>query len=264
MAKPILIVKIDMQRMMYSPDFNSEDIRLSIQSRLDDYHVFVVPFTCEIEPVQFQVFYDNSKKVDGIYYANEHILRMMMYLELSRPRGEVERWKKVFTRLELLNTRFPIKSCAKKHFKTEVGLPIRKLLLEFIISHQRTLANIELEGIYKRSLKTKKLEYNLGKGGPFYFFSPDVEKDASDIKYLLEDGIKLVLHKEKGDYLSKRVKVYKNHILIAPFDAKTIDDLRPKLKDYKVNKKTIEVPSDWDVDEKLLLNVVKKSIENVK
>jgi len=56
----------------------------------------------------------------------------------------------------------------------------------------------------------------------------------------------------------------KNHILIAPFDAKTIDDLRPKLKDYKVNKKTIEVPSDWDVDEKLLLNVVKKSIENVK
>ena len=163
----------------------------------------------------FQVFSDNSKEVNGIYYANEHILRMMMYLELSRPRGEVERWNKVFTRLNLLNTRFPIKSCAKKHFKTEVALPIRKLLLEFIISHQRTLANIELEGIYKRSLKTKKLEYNLGKGGPFYFFSPDVEKDASDIKYLLEDGIKLVLHKEKGDYLPKRVKVYKNHILVA-------------------------------------------------
>lgn len=60
------------------------------------------------------------------------------------------------------------------------------------------------------------------------------------------------------------VATAKNHILIAPFDAQTIDALRPKLKDYKVNKKTIEVPSDWNVDEKLLLAIVKKSIENVK
>lgn len=60
------------------------------------------------------------------------------------------------------------------------------------------------------------------------------------------------------------VATAKNHILIAPFDADTIDAMRPKLKDYKVNKKTIEVPSDWDVDEKLLLAIVKKSIENVK
>ena len=60
------------------------------------------------------------------------------------------------------------------------------------------------------------------------------------------------------------VATAKNHILIAPFDADTIDALRPKLKDYKVNKKTIEVPSDWEVDEKLLLAIVKKSIENVK
>lgn len=59
------------------------------------------------------------------------------------------------------------------------------------------------------------------------------------------------------------VATAKNHILIAPFDADTIDVMRPKLKDYKVNKKTIEVPSDWEVDEKLLLAIVKKSIENV-
>mgnify|MGYP006280822429 CR=1 FL=1 len=60
------------------------------------------------------------------------------------------------------------------------------------------------------------------------------------------------------------VATAKNHILIAPFDADTIDQLRPKLKDYKVNKKTIEVAPDWKVDEKLLLTIVKKSIENVK
>ena len=60
------------------------------------------------------------------------------------------------------------------------------------------------------------------------------------------------------------VATTKNYILIAPFDSDTIDALRPKLKDYKVNKKTIEVPSDWKVDEKLLLTIVKESINNVK
>jgi uncharacterized protein YdhG (YjbR/CyaY superfamily) len=60
------------------------------------------------------------------------------------------------------------------------------------------------------------------------------------------------------------VATAKNHILIAPFDADAIDALRPKLKDYKVNKKTIEVPTDWKVDEKLLLTIVKESINHVK
>ena len=60
------------------------------------------------------------------------------------------------------------------------------------------------------------------------------------------------------------VATTKNYLLIAPFDADAIDALRPKLKDYKVNKKTIEVPSDWKVDEKLLLTIVKESINNVK
>jgi len=168
----------------------------------------------EIPKDIYKVFYDNSKEVNGVYYANENILRMMMYLELSRPRGEVERWKKVFTRLDLLNKRFPIKPCNKKHYKTEIPFQTRKLLLDFIISHQRTLANSELEGVYKRSLSSKKLEYTLTKGGPLYFLSSDIIKDSSDIKYLLK-GVKVLLHKAKDDYLPKRVKIYQNNILIA-------------------------------------------------
>jgi len=31
----------------------------------------------------------------------------------------------------------------------------------------------------------------------------------------------------------------------------------PKLVEYKVNKKTIQIPSDWDLDTKLLLQLVK-------
>jgi hypothetical protein len=46
--------------------------------------------------------------VEGIHYVSPNFLRMSMYLELSRPRGDVSRWKKVYERLMLLNKRYPM------------------------------------------------------------------------------------------------------------------------------------------------------------
>ena len=51
----------------------------------------------------------------------------------------------------------------------------------------------------------------------------------------------------------------KNHILIAPFNAEVIDDFRPRLAGYEVNKKTIRVPVDWKVDKKLVTDLVAAS-----
>ena len=51
--------------------------------------------------------------------------------------------------------------------------------------------------------------------------------------------------------------VTKKYILIAPWSTKVLNQFRPKLADYKVNKKTIAVPNDWKVDEKLLQQMVK-------
>ena len=42
-------------------------------------------------------------KVNGILYAPPDYLRMSMYLELSRPAGDISRWEKVLKRLTLLN-----------------------------------------------------------------------------------------------------------------------------------------------------------------
>ena len=52
----------------------------------------------------------------------------------------------------------------------------------------------------------------------------------------------------------------KNHITIAPWDPKVLKRIAPMLEGYVVNKKTIRVPSDWEVDEKLLIEMVKTSI----
>lgn len=47
--------------------------------------------------------------IDGIRYASPDYLRMNMYLELSRPSGDVSRWEKVYKRLLLLNETHPVR-----------------------------------------------------------------------------------------------------------------------------------------------------------
>ncbi len=51
-----------------------------------------------------------------------------------------------------------------------------------------------------------------------------------------------------------------NHILIAPWDLDVLKKYTPKFKNYKVNKKTIALPNDWEVDAKLLQAMAKDSL----
>ncbi len=54
------------------------------------------------------------------------------------------------------------------------------------------------------------------------------------------------------------VSALKGHILIAPFDPAALAALRPRLEGdgYVVNRKTVRVPLDWQVDEALLVDLV--------
>ncbi len=59
------------------------------------------------------------------------------------------------------------------------------------------------------------------------------------------------------------VSVLTNHILIAPWGSGIIDQFRPRLTDYKVNKKTIQVPVDWKPDAALLRDMVAARIDEI-
>jgi uncharacterized protein YdhG (YjbR/CyaY superfamily) len=61
----------------------------------------------------------------------------------------------------------------------------------------------------------------------------------------------------KGTMYVFGASVSKNHISIAPWSTDVIDKFRPKLTEYRVTKKTIAVPNDWDVDIKLIQAMVK-------
>jgi hypothetical protein len=103
--------------------------------------------------------YTNLKKRaikdDGILYADADFLRMNMYLELSRPRGEVERWDKVYKRLLLLNKvkRPSEKSCkeSRKSALTKLPAAVHNLFLEYCIENELVFAGAELKKIYSPS-----------------------------------------------------------------------------------------------------------------
>jgi hypothetical protein len=71
----------------------------------------------------FNTFLKESVSIAGIKYAPPNILRMNMYLELSRPAGDISRWEKVLKRLTLLNTYYPMKidyDCATVDFQRQM------------------------------------------------------------------------------------------------------------------------------------------------
>lgn len=67
--------------------------------------------------------YKNLRKdvilIDGILYCPPNFLRMAMYLELSRPRGDVSRWEKVAKRLALLNKNYPLEDMSCKNIEIQ-------------------------------------------------------------------------------------------------------------------------------------------------
>jgi len=54
------------------------------------------------------------------------------------------------------------------------------------------------------------------------------------------------------------------YLLINPFSHAVINSFAPKLKGFRVLKYTITIPSDWEVDKKLLLAMAKARLAELK
>jgi uncharacterized protein YdhG (YjbR/CyaY superfamily) len=60
------------------------------------------------------------------------------------------------------------------------------------------------------------------------------------------------------------ISVAKNHILMAPWSKAALKKMKPAMEDLDVNMKTIGIPNDWKVDSKLLLDLVKIRLSEIK
>ena len=68
----------------------------------------------------------HGKKINGIMYSPINFLKQACYLELSRPKGDITRWEKVYKRLNLLNKYYPMNYHCKKLPPTKCSLPFCK------------------------------------------------------------------------------------------------------------------------------------------
>ncbi len=66
-----------------------------------------------------------------------------------------------------------------------------------------------------------------------------------------------------GDYVFG-LSILKNHILLGPWSKDATKVFADRLTEYKVLKKTIQVPSDWKVDVKLIQDLAKARMAEIK
>ena len=137
----------------------------------------------QIDPKLYRILSKREYRNDGISYLDVNSLRMLMYLELSRPRGEVGRWEKVFERLMLLNEFSPIKKCIKKRYLFKNGLTKEEAetTLDFIIKQKRVFAGADLASFYQSARRNRAIhtEWILSSKKPILFYSSTPKEDAA-------------------------------------------------------------------------------------
>ena len=167
----------------------------------------------EMNKEMFSILQKRAKSVDGILYCDPDFLRMMMYLELSRPRGEVSRWKKVFERLTLLNHEYPLDECSSEIEVSEIGTDDRRSILELCVKRKSVMLGAEFIELLDKNKGRTHIDTLAKRGGPIIILSANPENDSSDIKYILQnkslkDGsIKVESVKSLSDHMYNYVKV---------------------------------------------------------
>lgn len=157
----------------------------------------------------FNALKADSISVGGILYAPPNFLRMSMYLELSRPAGDISRWEKVLKRLTLLNKHHPITNinCSDLDYQREMS---NKGKEDDIFENVRnTLINQGVVFFGGLSLAMysqympKNLRQKLENVADFDVLSNDPETTAEIVKERLKDinikNVKVIKHDPVGE-----------------------------------------------------------------
>ena len=141
----------------------------------------------EINKELYNMFKKKAKVIKGITYMDINSLRMMMYLELSRPAGEVERWKKVYERLLLLQYVAKPARCKQKDLQDlKVAKPIYTAALNYAINYNRVLAGTSVLHLYEKSEHSKVSgDYLRSANLPIIFYTPTLNLDGEAMEILL-------------------------------------------------------------------------------
>ena len=167
--------------------------------------------------------YKNIKKeaisVKGLLYAPPNYLRMAMYLELSRPNGDVSRWEKVLKRITLLNKHYPLinKNCHSIDFQRPMDTPkddeeetLYEILKQGLIDQSVVFFGGFANSLYSKYMP-RKFGRKLEKLPDFDVLTEDAFETATVIKERLEykgfKKISIIRHDKIGEIISEHFEL---------------------------------------------------------
>ena len=180
----------------------------------------------------------DSITIAGIRYAPPNFLRMNMYLELSRPYGDVSRWEKVLKRLNLLNKHYPLETGLKcsivqkyknKELPTKLHLAINKSEKIYNIIRDSFIQQVVVffgnfsTNLYSKFIKKNK-PHNIKH--PVYENTPEFDVLSEDparsavivIEQLKENNItniKETVHPQIGELIPEHIEIQINNETVA-------------------------------------------------
>ena len=167
------------------------------------YKVFVNFFQIaditQLDSKLFSSLKRNAIIKDGIHYSPPNFLRMAMYLELSRPGGDITRWEKVLKRLNLLNKNYPLKAekCDPETFRHSLSARsktkqyyyqkdlIQNVIKDIVSDEKLVYIGGYANALYSRYLKNREKMF-LNEIPEFDLLSMTPDKTAKKIKEELE------------------------------------------------------------------------------
>lgn len=179
----------DLMSFLEAEGFTEISKKLSVHEGTIKIYVNYIPVAdcSQMNPEMFKIIQKRAKSVNGILYCDADLLRMFMYLEISRPRGEVARWSKVFDRLTLLNHEYPVAGLGCDEdlvLPHTVSSDVRAEILELCVKRKSVMMGPEFVHLLETGRDKISLQGLSALGGPLIFMSSNPYVDAEDIASL--------------------------------------------------------------------------------
>ena len=197
------------------------DVEAKSGVHVGTYKVFVnfIPIAdiTYLVPEIYDAIHPETVVIAGIHYAPPNYLRMAMYLELSRPAGDISRWEKVLSRLNLLNQYYPMSKNECSHIDFQRALDSKMdneeqlyiIIRDTLINQGVVFFGGYAFGLYARYSRDEK--YKMREVPDFDVLSDDPERTAMILTEQLTQNnfknIKTVTHKPIGELMPERVEV---------------------------------------------------------
>jgi hypothetical protein len=180
-----------------------------------------------LEKEIFNNIQKESIKMNGMMYAPANFLRMNMFLELSRPMGDVSRWEKVLKRLNMLNEFYPLvinENCNTVDFQRQMDTNTKDSEKIYLIVRDTFIfLGAVFFGGYASSLYSQYMPINqrkiIDKIPDFDVLYENPENAANIVKEkLLENGfsnVNIIKHEQIGEIIPMHYEIRINKEIIA-------------------------------------------------